>query len=717
MSAQEPRIKISPEALLLAIAVFLAPVLGGHVSTDARPLFEGLLGEILGGGALPLTARLLLAFFPLAALGLALKNRVIQIPNIKLLALLTGLLLVLAGTVAITEFRSPAFREWQTWLIYASSFLAAIAIGGRNKNIRLFLASMGAGTAVVALKGIGEYASMMAKEPTYRIFADWNNPNAVASMFVLGTLVLLGLGAAEQGGNRWLAFVGSALTTLALVLTQSKGGYLAFAVGFVAFIAFQLAFRQGKRIAVPALSIIVGVALAFGLAQVAQAQSQGGQALARIAESGSTVEQSQGFRTNLWKSALTLSQQHPMGTGVGTFRFYSAKPGLTDQTVFAHQTFLQTLAEGGILALALLAGFAVFWFYLVLRGSRVQPDATLSLKAGVLAAIVGFGAHGFVESNLSFFGTGLCFFILLGLGLQLSTDGSSPEAMPGNVRGTVAVVLCAIPFLLAAVAAMGEVQKATFRTAMENRDAQLIAELADSLPSSTFNDPESLYLASFSPEYASDTEQTKAERLELLDRAVQGMPTPMFLRAAARQAIAAGESEQAIAYLDRVNDFDPSNLPAGELRIEILDELGRTEQAKQAAQDLVAMEQSVAYQVRAIPEVIPTPTFDARIYLASQTNDPAERARLLQEAVDGYVRYKEVTYAKLQGIKKQIQDANPGVTVEDEQAIFATENLAEAKQKLGKALEAANRLANLYDDLNETEKAAQARQAAEDLSP
>lgn len=723
MSASQSRINLRPEALLLAVAAFLAPVIGGHVATDAQPIYDGLLGEILGGGALPLTARLLLAIFPLAAFALALKHRVVQIPNLRLLGILAGLVVMLATTIVLTDFRYVAFREWQTWLIYASTFLATITIAGRQKNVRLFLAAIGAGTTVVALKGIGEYASMMAKEPTYRIFADWNNPNAVASMLVLGTLVLLGLALSEENRNRWIAMGGASFCTVALILTQSKGGYLAFAVGLFALLVFQIAFKQAKKIAVPLVPIAVGVVLALALGQAAQAQSKGGQALARITESGSTVEQSAGFRQNLWKTALDLAQENPMGVGVGTFRYYSARPGLTDQTVFAHQTYLQVLAEGGVVSLGLLLAFAAFWFYLVTRGSRVQPENTLALKAGVLAAVVGFGAHGMVESNLSFFGTGLCFFIVLALGLQLATDGTSPEAMPPGVRGTVAAIFCAIPFLAVAMSSMAEIKKATFRTAMENRDPELMAPLAEELPGGTFGDPEGLYLASFAPRFSPDPnrparqQKDQLARMDLLDQVAKTMPTPMYLRAAARQALLLEEPDRALAYLDELSRFDPSNLPAGELRLEILDNANRIEEAKQAARDLIAMEQSVSYQIRAIPEMIPTSTFDARIYLASQETDIQTKADLLQQAVDGYIQYREVTVAKLEAIKKQLQEANRNATVEDRLAVFATENLEEAKQKLGRAREAAEALAQIYSDLGNPEAAQKAQEAIQKLQP
>lgn len=714
---------LRPEALLLAVAAFLAPVIGGHVSTDARPLFEGLIGEILGGGGLPLTARFLVGALVIAAFGLALRNRVVQIPNLRLLALLTALLFVFGATVLITDFRSVAFREWQSWLLYASTFLATITIAGRQKNVRLLLAVIGTAVSIVALKGIGEYVQIMAQEPTYRIFADWNNPNAVASLFILGSLVLLGLAAAEEGRNRLFALLGASLTVLALILTQSKGGYLAFGVGLVALLAFLFGFKQPKKLGFALAPVLVGVILAFALGQAAQSQSQGGQALARITDTGSTAEQSAGFRQNLWKTSLQLAQDHPAGTGIGTFRYYSAQPGLTDQTVFAHQTFLQTLAEGGILSLAVFLAFAALWFYLVVRQTQVQPDQTRALKAGVLAAVVGFGAHGMVESNLSFFGTAFLFFILLALGLQLATDATSPESMPSGVRTGVAVVLCFIPFVLLALTASGEIKKATFRTAMERGDAPLLASLAEGLKSPPYNDPEALYLASFSPEYAPNPasppkdQPNQISRLSLLDRAVQGLPSPMFLRAAAAQARLLGDTDRALAYLDQIAVYHPTNLPAGLLKIEILDEARRYLEAQKAAQDLIQAESTVAFQVRAIPEIVPTQTLEARIYLAQTESDPQTLINLLQPTVDSYLDYKAQTYSKLLWMKEQMQKADPSTPVEDRQVAYGGERLDDAIQKLLKSQQAAIKLAEAYAQLGDLTNEQSALQAAADLVP
>ena len=133
--------------------------------------------------------------------------------------------------------------------------------------------------------------------------------------------------------------------------------------------------------------------------------------IARIAQGGGSQEQSATFRLNLWKSALHLIKSRPLtGYGMGSYRYESARAGLTTSTVFAHNTFLQIWAEGGIVSFGLiLAGIAV-WFLTVLKNRSQLPIARLAPFAGIVAAVIALLAHSMVDSDLYYFGIGICFF-------------------------------------------------------------------------------------------------------------------------------------------------------------------------------------------------------------------------------------------------------------------------------------------------------------------
>ncbi|MBX3114452.1 MAG: O-antigen ligase family protein [Fimbriimonadaceae bacterium] len=667
MNQESNRFSLAPEFMLLLVASFLAPIIGGHVSIDPRPIDLGIFGEVFGGGALPYLSRLIIGLFVLGGLAiLATRNRVIQLPNVRILILLTLFVLLLGLSIAGTDFKYAAMREWVTWFIYGGALFLTIGSIGRGNRPLILAATLGLGITIVGLRGIEEYVAIMAKEPTFRIFAGWTNPNAVASVFVVGYLLLTGLMLRVKSYQAVLAGISSTICLIALALTQSKGGYLAAIVGLVIFIAILLFNKVGfKKIGFAFVPLIAGFLLAFGLGQAASSANKSATAFARVTESGATAEQSVGFRQNLWKSAIELAKTHPTGTGVGTYRHYSTQPGLTESTVFAHQSYLQLAAEGGILTLVAFLAMAFVWMKYALRGTKIQSAEHVAFRAGVFAAAIGLAAHGMTESNLSFIGSGLLLFILVGLSLQLSTDGTSPEAVPKNLRLATMLVSCVAPLIAIAIFAASEAQKANLMTAIARRDQADIASAIESLRAGSYGDPDAAYMVAM---YGATSMESRATELE---KVATEVPSPRVLRATARAFAEIDQVSKAILINDRVFNIDPNNLKAYALKMDLAIQSGDTETAKVASNKLIEIESAVSYQVRAIPEAIPTETFKARSFLAGLETDPAKKAELLFPAIEGLAQYMEITAP----LVKRMTDAGApdyaGETAED-----VRENLA-----------------------------------------
>lgn len=652
---------------LLCVAAFLAPLIGGHVSVSARSIDLGLVGEIFGGGALPYLSRLILGLPILAGFAiLAAQNRILQLPNIRLMAWLTALIGLLGLGVLGGRFFYSGIAEWLTWFIYGGSLFLTVAAAGRVRGVHAILAALSAGITLVALKGIAEYVAIMGTEPSHRIFAGWTNPNAVASVLVAGALLMSGLAAALDRRSAIFAGFGSLTCTIALVLTQSKGAFLAALVGGVILVGCAAIGRVGvRRLAVAILPLALGLICAVGLGRVAVSSAeQTGPAFARLAAATSTSEQSVGFRQNLWRSAIQIANRHPMGVGPGGFKHYSTEPGLTESTVFAHQAFLQIAVEGGWLALLAFAGLSVVWLRYAFKGLAVQPPSRRMLRAGITAAAIGLAAHGMTESNLSYVGSGIVLFILVGLSLQLSTDGSSPEALPQSIRLSVVGVCCILPLFGIAIVAAAEAQKASLMNALTSGDPSKVEQAVTSLENGSYGDPEAAYLAAL---YGSRTEQERAERLL---KVAERLPTPRVLRAAVRSLVESGQPEKALAVNRQVFEIDPHNLKALSLQLEIQKAIGDTSAAIQTAQRLIAIENEPSFQVRAIPEMVPTESYEARLFLAEHITDPAEKAKLLFEAITGLHNYF-ITSAPL--VKKM---ADAGLES------YAGESMQDAKRKL-----------------------------------
>ncbi|MBS1711478.1 MAG: O-antigen ligase family protein [Armatimonadetes bacterium] len=645
---------------LLVFAAALAPLVGGHVALEARPIDLGMFGELFGGGALPYLARLIVGAPILCGLFLmAMRDRVIQLPNIRIIGTLTAFVFLLGFAILFGSFHYVSFGEWLTWFVYGGALFLTIGTVGRGRGAVIVAAAVGVSAAWVALLGVREYLEVMASEPTHRIFAGWNNPNAVASLFVCGALVNIGLGGRTPGIAKLLPVIGASACLAALVLTQSKGGYLAFGLGFAVYCGVLLASGKDKRpLGVGIAALALGLAIGLGATASAPKTPAGG-ALVRIG-SGASAEQSVGFRQNLWKSAVSIAAKHPTGTGPGTFRFYSAEPGIIESTVFAHQSYLQLAVEGGWLALILYLATAVFWVSYAFRGIRKQPGETVAFRAGLLGAAIGLAGHGFVESNLSFMGSGLLLFILVGLTLQLSTDGTSPESVPRQLRFAIATLTCALPLVGLAVFAASEANKSVLATAVfRDLNPAKAVEAAGVIKANSFGDPEAIYLAGF---YGSSSPK---ERAELVTQAAEAMPQPRLLRSAARVLAEEGKVDEAIAMNNKVFRIDPNNLNAHWLKIQFLQRKGDTSAVDEACRDLIKVESQTSFKVRAIPEIVPTETYDARLILAGDSEDRKEKIRLLEEALTGYARFMSVT-APL--VKRLTNDQNPeygGVSRQD----------------------------------------------------
>ncbi len=701
MSATDTAVfRPSPALWVLATVAFLAPVMGGQQVTEIRAQSEPLLADVfLGGGTFPLVARFLLGALVLGAYGLVLyRQRVVPTAEWRLGLGWLALLATLLTAATISDFRYVALRETLNWVIYAGAFGLAVAVGGRGPGLRMLIGAAGAGTALLATRGVLEYAAMMREEPSYRIFAGWINPNATAGMLLVGFFCLVGYALSQSETSEESSFdrllrlgslVMAGVVVLALALTQSRGGFLAFGVGVVS-LAVLLAIWCRPRVMTLAIPLVLGVALSAGMVGLSRsAASTPGTApgaLARV--TNVQQEQSVGFRQNLWQSAIQLAPEAPLGKGAGTFRYWSARPGLVEQTVTVHQTYLEMLVNGGVLAVVLLVGIAGWWLVLVSRGSRVQPPATLALKSCVIAAVLAAGAHGLVESNLVILGIGLTVFVIMGVGIQLSTDASSPEPLPAPIRYGIAGVGCLIPILLMATHAAAESTKVSFQTAIATRSTN---PPADPVPGS-FGDPEALYLKGL---YLSPDPQT---RLELLRQAADAQPSTRHLRAAARAATEAGDPTLALALLERVFRYDPNNLRALWLKVEMQQAAGDAEEARATAQRLVDKEQALSFRVRALPELVPLETVRARAFLAESATG-SERETLLAGALPLLEQYRERTVPMVKRL------ATAGLD-------YGGENPESAREAMAQGQTIAQSLAELYRAAGDPTKANEASERA-----
>ena len=98
---------------------------------------------------------------------------------------------------------------------------------------------------------------------------------------------------------------------------------------------------------------------------------------------------------------------------------------------------------------------------------------------------------------------------------------------------------------------------------------------------------------------------------------------------------------------------------------------GNIPTAIEYAKKLVATENSTYFQVRSQAELIPTQTYEARIFLARHSSDPNEKLKLLVEATKGYLEFTRLTVPVI----KRNTSADLGINFAGEDRVTAAEKV------------------------------------------
>jgi O-antigen ligase len=275
--------------------------------------------------------------------------------------LVTTLGLLLAWTtMSIAWARDPAAAAddfWNWWVAAAIFIVVATSISDR-RYLAAACAAFVLGAIFSVLVGLFPNAvdrGTIAADEASRLGGSFGDPNFLAAGLVPAIALIPGLMRVWRDASiRWL-LAGSALVLgIGLAATASRGGLVAGAVSIVAAIFL----ARGRRLQVGAL---VGLAVVVGGLWIATS-------------SPATWDRVREFdtgngRVDLWTVATRMAEAHPIaGVGDNNFRAASAEfvrqPGqlenvqlIVEQPHVVHNTYLQQLAETGIVGISLLIGF------------------------------------------------------------------------------------------------------------------------------------------------------------------------------------------------------------------------------------------------------------------------------------------------------------------------------------------------------------------------
>ena len=205
--------------------------------------------------------------------------------------------------------------------------------------------------------------------------------------------------------GRWLLLASGVICVFALFRTESRGGLVALAAAGLATLLFAGAWR---------LRALAAIAVAAGLSILYLTFFASSQAVSRITDfhaGGGTGRQ------DVWTLAREMISDHPIrGVGIGNFPVVEPRYALKNVDVsesyfvvgqipkVTHNTYLQVLAELGVVGFVLFAAFIVASLVLGVRAVRSaasEGDTELELigRGLVIGAIGMLAAFFFISAQ------------------------------------------------------------------------------------------------------------------------------------------------------------------------------------------------------------------------------------------------------------------------------------------------------------------------------
>lgn len=326
---------------------------------------------------------------------------------------------LIGATVSSVNFHGSvtSFVLYMTYVVLAWAAGQAVRTRADLAGLTGYALAGGAAAAAVAVfqRLIGAtHSTLPWVDPTMadeikRVWWPFDNPNILAGYltFLLPLAVAAVLSSPDWRRRAVQAGI-AGLAALALLLTYSRGGWLAAAAA-IAWIGI----AWDRR--------ILGALVAGGLAGLAAFPET---VMRRAASIFSLADSSNYYRLTLWGTAQRMLHDHwQFGVGLGTQAFASIYPDYMlagARAAHVHNLFLQTWIEVGIGGIVALGWIVLVFAQLTLTGlfrGRRRPE--LAVWAAFVAAMAGaVGAqllHGLVEHT--WFSPKLAFVFWLALGL------------------------------------------------------------------------------------------------------------------------------------------------------------------------------------------------------------------------------------------------------------------------------------------------------------
>lgn len=349
-----------------------------------------------------------------AALGGWLKWRVGALGRLALPTLALVVLWVVSAT--LSDDARAGFGAIKAWLVEPILLAALVVYASRSDRARwIMVGGLLAGAAVLSLYGIAEKLFGFGLPPDGRLNSVFVPANYHAMLTAPVLALCLPLLRRIGGSVRWLVALAAAVVGIALLLTQSYGGFLSVSVAVLVWLS---------TLPVPQRRVGFILVALVALAVVASlGRTEKFHLLGKFGErSPSSV------RVQIWRTSTELIRQHPL-LGVGPNAFEAPYreavpklywPPLEWLVAQPHSLYFALLTETGVLGFAAFVWLLVGWWR-----AALTPIRSLAARPWALAALLSLLAilvHGFVDTPLFKNDLSALFAFLLALPFPANTQ-------------------------------------------------------------------------------------------------------------------------------------------------------------------------------------------------------------------------------------------------------------------------------------------------------
>jgi O-antigen ligase len=283
------------------------------------------------------------------------------------------------------------------------------------------------GMALVCVLPLADFAQTRFSRQTGTFYNANLFANALAMTLPVALVFPVLVGRRFGGTTRVVAFLPFFICAMGLVVTSSKGGFVA---AMLALLVTAALVWRAKNATIRAVvgrnrAAFAGGTIVLCLLFAVVASKT---ILPRLQQVRGTDDNSTMFRVYTWRGTLEMAQAAPLlGHGPASFPHVYPRYAQAGYTRSAHQSWLQIAAESGFVSLLLI--FAAMGVALK-NGLKQGRSPDWPLATGLTGALVALVAHGFFDSGWS--ATSILIFLAVSLAI-LSSLGSDKEEQSATI--------------------------------------------------------------------------------------------------------------------------------------------------------------------------------------------------------------------------------------------------------------------------------------------